>query len=226
MKSKHGIIIVLLSVAVAFAPVTVAVAADKPQKNDANKILDTVSKEGHEAWQDLRHARIAIFDGQPQQAEELLEKAKENLATAEKQAPQTTVTVKTVEKMGGKTVDSTKTSETNDLIRVDTWVGLTEDFVPTPEKASKVKEANEHLKKGEKAKAVEVLREAGIDVSITSLLMPLKSTIKDVDKAISLMKEQKYYEANLALKGAEDGVTTDMVLLNEPSPPAEKTEKK
>jgi len=46
--------------------------------------------------------------------------------------------------------------------------------------------------------------------------MPLKATAKHVDTAISLLKEHKYYEANLALKAAEDGLITDTVLLAEP----------
>ena len=39
--------------------------------------------------------------------------------------------------------------------------------------------------------------------------MPLKQTIAKVEKASEMLDDGKYYEANLALKGAEDGMITD-----------------
>ncbi|CAD5733692.1 protein [Escherichia coli] len=57
--------------------------------------------------------------------------------------------------------------------------------------------------------AIETLHLAGIDVAETQLLMPLKQTIAKVDKAREMLDNGKYYEANLALKGAEDGIITD-----------------
>ena len=220
MRRKHMTGFVVVFVVAVFGFVMTAGAAMAAQKSNEEKILEKVSQEGHTAMQAVRYARVAIFDGQPQQAAELLDKAKKNLSAAEKKAPEMTVTVKAVEKMGGKTIDTEKTSETNDLIPIDAGLALPEDFVATPEKTAKIKEANKHLKKGEKAKAVEVLHQADIGISVSRLLMPLKATINKVDKAISLIKEHKYYEANLALKGAEEGVIVDTVLLYEPTPPA------
>ena len=108
------------------------------------------------------------------------------------------------------------------LIPIDAWLVLSEDFVPTPEKTAKIKEANEHLKKGARGKAVEILRAADIGVAVTRVLMPLKATIKDVNQASTLLKEHKYYEANLALKGAQDGLIMDTVGLDAPAVPAKK----
>lgn len=39
--------------------------------------------------------------------------------------------------------------------------------------------------------------------------MPLKQTIAKVDKARKMLDDEKYYETNLALKGAEHGIITD-----------------
>lgn len=50
---------------------------------------------------------------------------------------------------------------------------------------------------------------AGVDVSETQVLMPLKQTLEKIDCAQELLSKGKYYEANLALKGAEDGVVVD-----------------
>ena len=208
---------VLVLVAACFCFMVVAGAAlaateGKPQSK-VDKILDKVSKEGNMAMRDVRWARVAIFDGLPQDSEKLLTGAKKNLDTVEKQAPQLLVALEAKDKGTGVKPQAK-------FIPIDAWMVLSEDFVPTPEKTAKIKEANEHLKKGERGKAIEVLREANIGVAITRILMPLKVTVQDVDKAISLLKEHKYYEANLALKGAQDGLITDTVALDEPVAPA------
>lgn len=180
----------------------VAVAAKETKKA---KILEKVSKEGCLAIVDVRWARVAIFEGQTEQGEKLLEKAKKNLMVVEKQAPELAVAKKGLE-----------------FIPIDAAVVLSEDFVATPEKKAKIKEANEHLRQGESAKAIEILRQADIAVSGSLVLMPVKSTLRHVDQAISLIKDHKYYEANLALKGAEDGLILSTVMLYEPIKPAEK----
>ena len=88
-------------------------------------------------------------------------------------------------------------------------VTLADDFVLTPEKAAKIAKVNEHLKKGENKQALEILRDAGIYLNLTAVLLPLEPTTSAVEKAAKLMSEDKYYEANLALKAAEDGVLVD-----------------
>jgi outer membrane PBP1 activator LpoA protein len=188
---------------------------DQTKASKADQILAKVSKEGNTAMRDVRWARVAIFEGHPQHAEKMLEAAKKNLDITEKQAPQLLVA------LGSKAKGTGAQAQAN-LIPIDAWMMLSENFVATPEKTAKIKEANKHLKKGEKGKALEVLRSAGIDVYITRLLMPLQATVKDVDKALSLVKEQKYYEANLALKGAEDGLITDTIGFDQPATPAKK----
>lgn len=45
----------------------------------------------------------------------------------------------------------------------------------------------------------------------TMALAPLDRTMADVDMAAKLMDEGKYYEANAAMKKAEDGVRYDSV---------------
>ncbi|HVP50464.1 MAG TPA: YfdX family protein, partial [Candidatus Bathyarchaeia archaeon] len=49
----------------------------------------------------------------------------------------------------------------------------------------------------------------GIYLNLTAVLLPLESTTNAVDKAAKLVEEGKYYEANLALKAAEDGILVD-----------------
>lgn len=204
-------------ITVIFGATVLSQEVSAAQANNGEKMLEQISKDGREAARDMKWARVAMFDGNIDQASKLLTKAKESLAKVEKQEPQLVVTVNTEEKLGGKTVGQQKSTMTNDLIPIDAGLSLAEDYVATPEKNEKIKQANEHLKKKETSKAVEVLREADIGVSVSRVLMPVKDTIKHVDKAIELVGEHKYYEANLALKAAEDGLIVDSVLLYQPT---------
>lgn len=195
---------IMLMVVMSVLAVESGVAVAAKETKEA-KILEKVSKEGRLALAEVRWARVAIFEGQPEQGEKLLEKAKKNLMLVEKQAPELAVAKKGIE-----------------LIPIDAAVVLSEDFVATPEKKAKINQANEHLRQGESAKAIEILRQVDIAVSRSLVLMPVKSTLRHVDQAISLIKDHKYYEANLALKGAEDGLILNTVMLYEPIKPAEK----
>lgn len=220
MKNRHLSKYWIVYVAVAVGVVMVVGTVMAAKGDNSEKLLDKVSRESSTAMQDLHSARVAIFDGQLDSANRYLSDAKKNLAVAEKQAPELVVSVKAKETVGKKTISSDKTTAMTDYVPVDARLIISEDYVPTPEKNAKIKEADKHLKKGDSAKALEVLREADIDVSVSRLLMPLKPTVKDVNQAIDLMKAHKYYEANLAIKGAEDGLIVDTVQLDEPVPPA------
>jgi hypothetical protein len=218
MVGKHLSKLVAVLVVALFAFLVAGSAAMAAKEGKAEKILDKVSEEGNTAMREVRWARVAIFDGQPQYAETILDAARKNLDTVEKQAPQLMMALKPKEKATGE-------KPLTDLIPIDAALVLSEDFIGTPEKMAKIKEANEHFKKGEKAKAIEVLRAADIGVSVTRVLMPLKATLRNVDKAIALVKENKYYEANLALKGVQDGLIVDTIGLSEPVKPAKKKNK-
>jgi tetratricopeptide (TPR) repeat protein len=189
-----------------------AMAATKEQQ----KLLDKASREGFMAMRDIGLARVAIFSGHANAATPLVENAKQDLATAGKEAGNATVTLKVKEQPGAKG-EKQKLAEIGDLISIDAAVALTEDFTVTPEKRKTVAKANAHLKKGEVEKAVEALKAADIGVSVVHTLIPVKATQEHVDKAIDLLKDHKYYEANLALKAAEDGEIVDAIIAYEPA---------
>lgn len=56
---------------------------------------------------------------------------------------------------------------------------------------------------------VQVARLAGVGVMENQYLMPLKQTRNALADAQKLLDKKQYYEANLALKGAEDGIIVD-----------------
>lgn len=103
-----------------------------------------------------------------------------------------------------------KTNVNDDqYIVINASVGISESYVATPEKEAAIKIANEKMAKGDKKGAMEELRLAGVGVMENQYLMPLKQTRNALADAQKLLDKKQYYEANLALKGAEDGIIVD-----------------
>jgi len=153
-----------------------------------------ISEQGFAAVKDVRLARLAIFQGIPEHAVKLTDNAAKLLAD--------------------DSVDWKKFAKTNknaaligdQYIAIDGTVGISENFIATPEKQAAIKKANELLTKGDKKDAIETLRLADIAVTQKLYLLPLKHAQKAVADAQKLLKDKKYYEANLALKAVEDSV--------------------
>ena len=154
--------------------------------------LVSLSEDGYRAVHQITWARLAIFEGQPAMAEKLLNGAKVSLGEAAK--------------LADKLANKAKSSPGTTYIPIDAHLIVADDLLYTPEKAEHLKKVNELLKRGENEKAVEELRGGDILVNVNLALLPLEATQKAIDRATSLLAEGKYYEANLALKLAEDGV--------------------
>jgi hypothetical protein len=165
------------------------------QAGTAEHSIIELSEDGLKALRAVYAVRLAIFEGEPKEAAKLLGQAKAALGDA----------AKTADKLAVKS----KKAYTGTLIPIDARLTLAEDFVMTPEKSAKIAKVNEHLKKGETKQALEILRDAGIYLNLTTVLLPLEPTTSAVEKAAKLLGEDKFYEANLALKAAEDGVIID-----------------
>ena len=98
-------------------------------------------------------------------------------------------------------------------IPIDGQISLADTYVPTPEKTTHVTKANDHLKNGRAKEAVEELRLGNINVTYTYVMMPLTATTQCLADAMQLATEHKFYEANLSLKAAEDGLIVNSVSL-------------
>lgn len=95
---------------------------------------------------------------------------------------------------------------------INATIALSEDYYP-PAKESAIKTANGKMAKGDWKGAVDTLQLAGISVLQTQYLMPLNQTRKAVTSAQKLLSSGKYYEANLVLKGAEEGIVIDSEMI-------------
>ena len=175
--------------------------------NTSTQQLLKVSQDGFAAIRAVRAARVAIFTGQPNVATEMLNQAKTNLEAAAKNAPQYAANTETT--VNGTTATNETTVGAMKWILIDGQVSLAETVAVPTEKAEHIQKANQYFNNGQSKEAIEQLRLAAIDVSCTRVLMPLASTTKYVAEATKLVGQQKYYEANLALKAVEDGLVVN-----------------
>jgi hypothetical protein len=189
-----------------------APAAATDAKSDALSIM-RYSEDGGKAIREIGLARVAIFNGDPKLASDLIARAKASIAKAQQEAPTFTVKMSTVS--NGKVVGTQTETDKVEMVPVDGELVLAEDFVPTPEKRARIDKANEHFRNGKAKEALEELRLGDIGVLYSRAWMPLASASKRLEQATKLMDDHKYYEANLALKAIGDSITTDSVILNE-----------
>ncbi|HBA7495470.1 TPA: YfdX family protein [Escherichia coli] len=187
---------------------SVAVADTKTQDTSAahHPVVTSekmkMEQRGINIMRDIQYARLTLFSGDTEGAVKLINDANKLLISED------TTWAQLVRK-------DKKTPQEGDVyVIINSQLTLAEDFTATPEKQKAIDEANKKLDKGDKKGAIEKLQLAGINISETQWLMPLKQTQQKVKSAQSLMAEGKYYEANLALKGAEDGTIMDTVSLH------------
>ena len=176
--------------------VSLSLVAVAVEKNANERTFIRLSEDGAKAARTVSLARVAIFDGQTQEAKDLLDQAKTALDAA----------AKDVDKL------AIKTSKHNDLgpmVPIDARLSVIDAYTLTPEKKTEIGKVNEHLRKGETKKALEVLRPIDVQLTLTSMFMPLNPTTKAVEQAKTLLADHQYYEANLALKKAEDSWVID-----------------
>ena len=183
--------------------------------------LGKLSADGRKAFQDVRLARLAIFDGQTDQAKKYVDEAKASITKAKTDdaifmkaeaslKPPAGVTQRTATQADKPMQSTTPTA----WLPVDGGLTLGEDFVATPAKAAGVAKANDQLKKGDHKQAMETLKLAEINVALVMEVAPLDKTISGIDTAAQLIDSGKYYEGNQALKGVEDGVRYDVADAN------------
>ncbi|WP_116134966.1 YfdX family protein [Tropicimonas sp. IMCC34043] len=164
--------------------------------DQAAKILQT-SDEILGAMHDVRAARLAIYNGEVDQAKSMTEKAASALQMARNDA-------------SSISVQTAKATEAGDAyLPFDTSISFAEGFQPTADKAGKIQEANQQLASGDQQKAVETLRLADVDIVVNAALLPVNASLEHVDAAAKLIADGSYYQANLALKAVEDAVVLD-----------------
>ena len=133
------------------AAATAAPAAKSDAASDALSIMK-YSQDGSRAIREIGLARVAIFNGDPKLASDLIARAKASVGKAEQEAP--TFTVKMSNVSDGKVTDTKSETAKAQMVPVDGDLVLAEDFVPTPEKRARIDKANEHFRNGKAKEAL------------------------------------------------------------------------
>lgn len=167
------------------------------------RTVDNIAKIGNEAMQDVQLARVSLFNGDTKSAKKLLSEAQQKINDDK------TDWTKFIKKDKKTPVDG------DNYIVINASMSINEDYQASDEKTKAIKNANEKLKKGDKKGAIETLKLAGITVVENEVLMPLKQTRTDIQKAIALFDDGKYYQANLMLLSAEEGIIVDSETIQE-----------
>lgn len=212
MRQRFFVTAAVVLVAAAMSPLpasaqtsaTTPATGSRPSAAEAAAIR--VSEDGFRAARAIRMARIEIFNGRPKEADEQLTRAASALAAAEREAPEAFKDMRPRGRAGAVPSDAI-------WVPVDAGIFLSDDFVATPDRQRRIAAANAHLRRGEHARALEEFRLAEVDVGVTRVLMPLAATRTRLASAQALMQQGNYYEANLALKAAEDGMVVDTEML-------------
>lgn len=168
-----------------------------PQAGKADPKLQ-LSQDGYNVMRDIRAARVAIFNGDTVAAVNFVDMAKKAIAATE--AEDTIVRAKDKDDAGR-------------WVPIDGQLVVADNFVATPEKTEHIAAGNQKIKEGKTREAIEELKLADVDIGFTRLLMPLSETEAHVNTAAKLIASEDYFQANMALKAAEDGVNVDTVML-------------
>lgn len=176
--------------------VTIPDAVAKATQKDQGAFIKTAD-EAFKALREVRAARIAIFNGDTDNALKFVTDAKSDMEAAKALIPT-------------HGIKSEQAPNKDDFyIPFDTSIRLSEGFVPTDEKSEAISKANEHLAKGEQKQAQDVLKLANIEVAVSAALIPAETSVEHLQDASRLLDQHKYYEANLALKALEDTVLVE-----------------
>ena len=175
---------------------------EKAKSEAADEDFVKVSEDALMSMQNLRSARLAIFNGQPEQARTYVDAAVSRIAATDKDAEKYALEIK-------------EPQEDDRYVPFDANLTVMDTYEPSEAKAEHIAKANEHLRNGEKKEAMDVLKLGEVDVAVTASLVPVKLAKEHIDAAAKLIGEGKYYEANLALKAVDDAVVVETFAIDD-----------
>ncbi len=204
VKNKLAKSMLVVAIVAACSSAAVYAATETPAANELSS-FQALSTEGQKAFSDISNARVELFQGHPKKAEEQVKAAQHALKLAQ---TDNTSFIKAAKDLNAKDSQGTADMDTTGKAWLPIWGDtiIQDNYLASPQKVKAVADANQKLKQGDAKGAAEVLRLAGVNVDTSIALAPLKQTIADVDQAAKQLGNNKYYEANLTLKQAQDEV--------------------
>ena len=194
LKSKIGTVL-LIGLMASTSVASLAHANTDPKTPYATQTqMLRLSEEGRTAIMSAQAARLELFNNKPDAAKSEVERGIKALEAA--QATMNSVVIPGTDASDAKP----------EYLPFDSKMGLSETFTVTPEKQAALGKATGMFDKNAPDKAIEVLREAAVEVTVSTALLPAQATLVELQEAQKLINDGKYFEANVALKSIEDSV--------------------
>ena len=193
--------------------------ASGSQEQSGSPFLRTVD-EAYTAMRQVRAARLSIFNGETDTAKELVQAATKDMESAQSmldefsmpsgQSGDSSDSQQASSGSGSSGGDSGSGSSGSDqrYLPIDLSVGVAEGYLIPQDRTSALAEANTAFLQGDRRTATRILRDASIDVIVQASMIPAQKSLDNLKQADELMGQQKFYEANVALKAIEDSVTS------------------
>lgn len=156
-----------------------------------SKDLVKVSEDALISMEDVYGARLAIFNGSPEQAQLFADAAVSRIGAAVKDAEKFAVDIKAPD-----TADRYVPYSSN-LTVLDSY----DVQIPS---AKNTIHSNRHHQRRIQANTRKQIKLDEVDVALSTRLIPVKFAQAQIVQAAKLISDGKYYEANLALKALDD----------------------
>jgi hypothetical protein len=198
MKSPSKFVYVALTTLMAFTSIGHVGAAfadaSKEHAYATQREMLRMSDEASAAVRNAHAARLALFNNETSLAKTEVDKAIASLAKAEAT-------------LNDKLIPDTSVADTKPMyLPFDTNMALAETYSVTPEIRVVLDKATGLFQVGTPNEAIDVLREAGVEVKISTAMLPWETSQTHLTEAAKLIGESKFHEANVALKAFEEGV--------------------
>ena len=108
---------------------------------------------------------------------------------------------------GGGQSGSGQSGDGQRYLPIDLSIGVAEGYLIPEDRTSALAQANAAFLQGDRRTATRILRDASIDVIVQASTIPAQKSLDNLKQADELMGQEKFYEANVALKAIEDSVT-------------------
>ncbi|MCG6937167.1 MAG: YfdX family protein [Gammaproteobacteria bacterium] len=205
-KLTTAALLAVITTGLAATVLTPVVAAELQHKADEKTMEQTQTKQDYikvsdDALMTMRNvggARLAIFDGAPDRAQIYVDAAVTRASATLRDADKYALDIKAAKNDGEK------------YVPFNAGLSVAETLVPNKENMKHISRANGQMHKGQTKKAVETLKVNGIDVALSTELLPIKAAKVEIEDAAKLIGDGKYYQANLVLKSVEDSVITEV----------------
>lgn len=163
----------------------------------ARNSFELSAVEAGRAMQRIAAARLAIFDGQPEDGAALVAVAHKDLDKARESLHVFNV------------VAGREENDQSTFVPFATTIVFSEEFVPDEKTQKAVDEANTHMANGNSDQAIEVLKTAKVDVLLAAQMIPVAESIEHMQEAERLFASENYYAASQALKSIVDSAKTE-----------------